>query len=62
MLYVIVLYLINATTGELEHTLVSDEPLTLEQCNKVLIERGPVPVVDGLAQFAVCQKQNVEPV
>lgn len=59
-LYVIVIYLLNSTTGDLEQELRSSTPLTLEQCNRVLIERGPVPVKDGLAQMAVCQKLKGE--
>jgi hypothetical protein len=55
-LYVIVVYLLNSTTGDLEHELRSSTPLTLEQCNQALIDRGPVPAKDGLAQMAVCQK------
>ena len=54
--YVIVIYLLNSTTGDLEQELRSSTPLTLEQCNQALIDRGPVPAKDGLAQVAVCQK------
>jgi hypothetical protein len=55
-LYVIVVYLLNASNGELESEYVSSKPLTLEVCARSLIERGPVPVKDGQAQFAVCRK------
>jgi hypothetical protein len=57
-LYTIVVYLINATTGDLEREIVSSKPLTLEQCNLALIERGPVPVKDGQATFMVCRKDE----
>lgn len=55
-LYVIVIYLLNATTGEPEQQFVSRKPLTLEQCSQALMDRGPVPVKDGLATYTVCQK------
>lgn len=55
-LYVIIVFLINATTGEVESEYASATPLTLKQCNQVLIERGPVPVRDNQAQVAVCRK------
>jgi len=58
--YVIVIYLLNSTTGDLEQELRSSAPLTLEECNQVLIDRGPVPVKAGQAQMAVCQKLKGE--
>jgi hypothetical protein len=54
--YVIIVYLLNANTGDVEQTYVSSKPMTAEACLTALSERGPVPVKDGLAQFAVCQK------
>ena len=55
-LYVIVVYLLNATTGEPEQEYRSATPMTLEDCSRALMERGPVPVKDGLATYAVCSK------
>ena len=55
-LYVIVIYLLNATTGEPQEQYVSRTPMTLEACSKALMDRGPVPVKDGLATYSVCQK------
>jgi hypothetical protein len=55
-LYVIVVYLLNATTGEPEQEYRSAMPMTLEECSRTLTDRGPVPVKDGLATFAVCSK------
>lgn len=55
-LYTIIVYLINATTGDLEQEYASSQPMTLEQCSQTLINRGPVLAKDGLAQFAVCRK------
>jgi hypothetical protein len=59
-LYVIVVYLLNASNGELESEYVSSEPVTLEVCAQSLIDRGPVPVKDGQAQFAFCRKLDVK--
>lgn len=56
MKWLIVVWLINAATGEPEREYVSSKPLTLEECNRALIERGPVPVKDNQAQYAFCQK------
>jgi hypothetical protein len=55
-LYVVVVYLISAVNGELQQELVSSKPMTAEACMEALSDRGPVPVRDGLAQFAVCKK------
>jgi hypothetical protein len=59
-LYVIVIYLLNATTGDVEQTYVSSKPMTAQVCMEALSDRGPVPVKDGLAQFAVCKKVEGE--
>jgi len=59
-LYVIVIYLLNATTGDVERTYVSSKPMTVEVCLAALSERGPVPVKDEQAQFAVCKKVEDE--
>jgi hypothetical protein len=55
-LYTIIVYLINASTGDLEREYASSVPMTLEQCSQTLINRGPVLAKDGQAQFAVCRK------
>lgn len=55
-LYVIVVLLLNATTGEVEDEQVSNVPMSLEDCTKTLVERGPVPVTDGVAIVAGCRK------
>jgi hypothetical protein len=55
-IYVIVVLLINATTGESEGEYVSGKPMLLEDCAKTLIERGPVSVKDNQAQVTVCRK------
>jgi hypothetical protein len=57
-LYTIIVYLISATTGDLEREYVSSKPMPLEQCAQALIERGPVPVKDGQATFMVCRKDE----
>lgn len=58
--YVIVVLLINATTGEPQGEYVSGKPMRLEACAQALIERGPVPVKDGTAQMMVCRKLKGE--
>lgn len=55
-IYVIIVYLLNATTGDVEQTYVSSKPMTAEACLAALSERGPTSVKDGLAQFAICKK------
>lgn len=59
-LFIIVVYLLNAKTGEVEQQLVSQTPMTLEQCSQTLVERGPVAVREGLAVFAVCEKVKAD--
>lgn len=61
-LFVIIVYLLNAKTGDPEQQYVSSQPMQLEQCEQALIERGPVPVKDGQATFMVCHKVGVEDV
>lgn len=61
-LYTIIVYLINATTGDLEHEYASSQPMTLEACDLALIERGPVPVKDNQATVMVCRKVGVKEV
>jgi hypothetical protein len=56
MKWVIVIWFLNATTGEPESQYVASKPMSIEECNLALIERGPVPVRDNKAQFAYCQK------
>lgn len=58
VLYVIVIYFISATTGEYQGELKSEKPMTLQECTKTLIERGPVNVVDGVAQVGACTKYD----
>lgn len=55
-LYAIVIYLISATTGDLQQEYQSSKPMLLADCHAALIARGPVPVKDGMAQFAVCKR------
>lgn len=58
-LYFIVIFFINANTGEFDHREVSKEPMTLELCTKALIERGPVKTNSfGLAQVGVCMRAD----
>lgn len=59
-LYTVVVYLLNAVTGDVEQELISPEPMTLESCLEALTDRGPVPVQDGLAQFVVCKQVEDE--
>lgn len=61
-IYQIIVFLLNATTGELEQEYASSQPMTLEACDRALIERGPVPVKDNQAQFAVCRKVETKKV
>jgi hypothetical protein len=61
-LYTIVIFLISATTGDLEREYVSSQPMPLEKCAQALIERGPVPVKDGQATVMVCRKLGVKDV
>jgi hypothetical protein len=55
-LYVIVIWILNATTGEPERQYVSSKPLSIQECAQTLIDRGPVPVKDNQATFMFCQK------
>lgn len=55
-LYTIWVIVINATNGDVIEQYVSSQPMTLEKCNTTLIEKGPIPVHDGKAVVAVCQK------
>lgn len=48
-LYVIVILFINSTQG--------NKPMTLEECTKVLVERGPVKAED-VAQVGVCKRYD----
>ena len=59
-IWFIVVYLLNATTGEPEQEYRSQVPLTIEQCAQSLIDRGPVPVKDGQATVTVCKKITAE--
>jgi hypothetical protein len=59
-LYVIVVLLINATTGEPEGEYSASKPMLLEDCAKALIDRGPVPVKDNTAQVTVCRKLKAD--
>ena len=61
-LYTIIVYLISATTGDLEQEYASSQPMTLEQCSQTLILRGPVLVKDGHAQVSVCRKVETKKV
>ena len=58
--YVIVVLMLNATTGEPEGEIVADKPMLLEDCAKALVERGPVLVKDNTAQVAVCRKLKAD--
>lgn len=55
-LYVIWVFIINATNGELIDEHGGTQAMTLEDCNRTLIEKGPIPAQDGKAVFAVCKK------
>lgn len=61
-LYSIIVFMLNATTGEPEQEYASSQLLTIEECNQALIERGPVPVKDNQAQYAVCRKVETKKV
>lgn len=57
-LYFIVILFISNTTGELDHREVSTKPVTLRECTQALLDRGPVKVVDGMAQVGVCVRAD----
>lgn len=54
-LFVVVLWLINATTGEVEQEQVASQPMTLEKCNET-IEGKIVKAEDNQAVFLFCRK------
>lgn len=58
-LYVIVIFFINATSGEYLFEIKGNKPMTLEECTKTLMERGPQAAVDNVAQVGVCMKDAV---
>jgi len=47
---------ISAINGDVIDEQIGSTPMTLEDCNRTLIEKGPIPVHDGKAIFAVCRK------
>lgn len=57
-LYVIVIMFINSATGEYMFEVQGAKPMTLEECTKTLVERGPVSAKDETAQFGVCKRYD----
>jgi hypothetical protein len=55
-LYFIVVFFINAQTGEIVDRKVEEKPMPIMECVQKLTDRGPVKVVDGLAQASVCMR------
>lgn len=60
VLYTIWVFVISSSNGELVDQYVGTTPYTLEQCNRTLIEKGPIPAHDGKAVFAVCKKLDAK--
>lgn len=58
-LYTIYLIVISAITGDVIEEYVASPPMTLEECNRTLIEKGPIPVHEDKAVFGACRK--IEP-
>ena len=55
-LYTMWIIVISAVNGDVLDEEAGSKPMTLEECNRMLIEKGPIPVHDGKAIFAVCRK------
>lgn len=54
--YVLWAIVMSATTGEVLEGQPLSDPLTLDECLKAQVERGPVPVMDGKAAIFVCTR------
>jgi hypothetical protein len=59
LLYVILITIISAVDGQVIEQYTDGEPVTLEQCNRTLIEKGPIPAHDGLAIVASCKRVDI---
>lgn len=56
VLYTMWIIVISSINGEVIDQQAGSTPMSLEQCSRTLIEKGPIPAHDGQAIFAVCRK------